>query len=130
MKSLRKYLITIAAGLLGAFAIAYSKDIFSVTDPVTVYHILCDSFFVMGVVITGLGLLIFSTNEGTFDMLVYGVSSFVDIFRRQSKKKYETFYDYRAAHQEKKVQFGFMLICGIALLLLSGVMYMMYRKYA
>ena len=128
MKSLRKYLITIAAGLLGAFAIAYSKDIFSVTDPATLYHILCDSFFVMGVVLTGFGLLIFSTNEGTFDMLVYGVSSFVDIFRRTSRKKYDTFYDYRAAHQEKKVKFGFMLICGLAFLAVAGVMYLLYSK--
>jgi hypothetical protein len=61
-------------------------------------------------------------------MLVYGVSSFVDIFRRTSRKKYDTFYDYRAAHQEKKVKFGFMLICGLIFLAVAGVMYLLYSK--
>ena len=129
MRSFRKYLITVVAGLLCAGLIAYSKNIFAVTSPETIFHILCDSFFVVGVVITGLGLLIFSTNEGTFDMLVYGVTSFIDMFRKVSRKKYDTFYDYRAAHQEKKIGFGFMLICGLIFIVIAFIMYLLYRKY-
>ncbi len=128
MRSLKKYLITLIVGLLGAFLIALSKNIFAVTAPSVAFHILCDSFFVIGVVITGLGLLVFSTNEGTFDMLVYGVSSFIDMFRKVSRKKYETFYDYRVAHSEKKVGFGFMLICGLIFIAIAFVLYLLYRQ--
>ena len=129
MRSLSKYLIVLLIGLLLVTLIVSSKDIFSQTEPVEIFHILCDGFFAVGVVITSAGLLVFSGNEGTFDMLVYGVSSFVDLFRRTSKKKYDTFYDYRASRSDKKIQFGFILISGLIFLAVSLVMYALYRAY-
>ena len=129
MRSLSKYLIVLLIGLLLVTLIVSSKDIFSQTEPVEIFHILCDGFFAVGVVITSAGLLVFSSNEGTFDMLVYGVSSFVDLFRRTSKKKYDTFYDYRASRSDKKIQFGFILISGLIFLAVSLVMYALYRAY-
>ncbi len=129
MKSLRKYLITLLVGFLFVAGILYSKDFFAQTDPVKIYHILCDAFFVVGVVFTGFGLLIFTTNEGTFDMMVYGVRSFFDLFRKNPDKKYPTFYDYRTSREEKKLKFGFLLICGLFFLAVSMVMYLLYLKY-
>ncbi len=122
MKKLRKYLITIIAGLAAAALIAWAKDIFAQAEPAKVFHILCDAFFAVGTVITCAGLLVFSSNEGTFDMLVYGFSSFVDLFRTESKKKYDTFFDYREAHSDKKISFGFLLICGLLFLAVSLAM--------
>lgn len=130
MKSLRKYLITLLIGFAGVALILWSKDIFSQTSIVKIFHILTDAFFVVGVVVTCAGLLVFSSNEGTFDMLVYGVSSFFDMFRKKSNKKYETFYDYRASKQEKKIKFGFIVICGLFFLAVSMVMYLFYKKYS
>ena len=117
-------------GFVGVFCILWAKDIFAQTEVVKIFHILCDAFFVVGVVITGVGLLVFSSNEGTFDMLVYGVSSFFDLFRKVSKKKYPTFYDYRVSRQGKKIRFGFMLLCGIFFLVIAFVMFFIYRKYS
>ena len=130
MKLLKKYLITLLIGLAGVALILWSKDIFSQTSAVKIFHILTDAFFAMGVVVTGAGLLVFSSNEGTFDMLVYGVSSFLDMFRRQSRKKYDTFYDYRESRQDKKIEFGFIVICGLFLIAVSMVMYLFYKKYS
>ena len=130
MKSIKKYVITLLIGLALAFWIAWAKDILAQTEAVNIFHILCDAFFVVGVVITSGGLLVFSTNEGSFDMIVYGMQSFFDLFRKTSTKKYETFYDYRASRADKKVQFGFMLICGLIFLAIAGVMYLFYRQYA
>ena len=129
MKRFGKYLITLAFGLAIAMIVLISKDVFSQTQAVKIFHILTDAFFVAGVVITSAGLLVFSSNEGTFDMLVYGVGSFFDMFRKVSKKKYETFYDYRVAHEEKKIKFGFICIVGLFLLAISGIMYLFYCKY-
>lgn len=127
MKSV-KYIITLVVGFLAAGLIAFSRDILSKTSALEVFHILTDSFTVPGVVIAGIGLLVFASNEGTFDMISYGVSSFVDLFRSQSKKKYKTFYDYRVARQDKKVGFGFMLASGLILLAIAGIMYFLYRQ--
>ena len=129
MRALKKYFITFLIGVAGAVAIMASKDIFAQTAPKDVYHILCDAFFVVGIVIECIGLLIFSSNEGTFDIIVYGVSSFVDMFKKQPNRKYETFYDYRAARQDKKIKFAFLLIVGLIFLAASGVMLYLYHQY-
>lgn len=130
MKLLKKYLITLLIGFAVVALILWSKDVFSQTSTGKIFHILTDAFFATGVFVTSAGLLVFSSNEGTFDMIVYGVSSFFDMFRRNSNKKYETFYDYRESRQDKKIQFGFIVICGLFFLAVSLVMYLLYKKYS
>lgn len=129
MRSFWKYFITLFVGFLGAFGIMMSKDLFGQTNPADIFHILCDAFFVVGVVMTGLGLLIFSSNEGTFDMMIYGVRSFMDMFRKNASKKYPTFYDYKTSREDKKLKFGFMLICGLFFIALSLTMLYFYSMY-
>ena len=128
MRALKKYFITLLVGMVGVIAILASKDIFAQTVQKDVYHILCDAFFVVGVLIECVGLLIFSSNEGTFDIIVYGVSSFVDMFKKQPNRKYETFYDYRVARQDKKIKFAYLLIVGLVFLAVSGVMLLLYHQ--
>lgn len=130
MRAFKKYWITMLAGLLIVAAIVFAKDLFAQTNPQTIFHILTDAFFVAGVLITATGLLIFTSNEGSFDMLVYGVSSFVDIFRKTSQKKYETYFDYKESRQDKKVSFGYLLICGAIYLAIAFIMYYFYRRYS
>lgn len=129
MKTITKIGITLFVGFSLVFLIACVKDIFIQTQAVKVFHILCDGFFAVGVVITSAGLLVFSSNEGTFDMLVYGVSSFLGLFRKNGERKYETFYDYRSARSEKKLKFGFLLISGLFFLAVSMVMLWLYHMY-
>ena len=68
-----RYGISSLICIIIAFCVLLGKDIFHQDDPKAIYHILTDAFFVPGVVMAGFGLLVFSTNEGTFDMLTYGV---------------------------------------------------------
>ena len=129
MKALKKYLITLLVGFAGVALILWSKDIMAQTAAVDVFHILCDAFFVVGFVITAAGLLVFSSNEGTFDMIVYGVKSFVDMFRKTSQMKYDTFFDYRQSRADTKIPFGFLLVSGLCFLAVAFVMYYLYRCY-
>ena len=121
MKKLRKYLITAVIGLAAVAGIAWAKDIFAQAEPAQVCHILCDAFFAVGTVLCCAGLLIFSSNEGTFDMMVYGVSSFIDMFRQKSRKKYPTFFDYRESRADVKFPFAFLLLCGLLFIAVSLV---------
>ncbi|MBO5702012.1 MAG: DUF3899 domain-containing protein [Clostridia bacterium] len=129
MRSVKKYLITAVIGLLAVGAIVWSKDLFAQTAPVTVFHILCDAFFAVGVVIFAAGVLVFSSNEGTFDIFVYGVSSFVDMFRKKSQKKYNTFYEYRESREDLKLPFGFLMLTGAVFIAVSLVMLYFYNLY-
>lgn len=129
MRSFWKYVITLLVGFGCVTGILLSKDFFVQTELVQVLHILCDAFFVVGLVMFNMGLLIFTSNEGAFDMMVYGVRSFVDLFRKTNTKKYPTYYDYSESRREKKLRFGFLLICGAFFLVVSLVMYYFYRQY-
>ena len=128
MRALVKYIITLVVGLGFAAWIAFSRDILEQTQLVNIYHILCDSFFVVGFLITAIGLLIFVSNEGAFDPIVYGMRSFINIFKKREKRKMETYYDFRTARSAHKFSFLFLVICGVVLLAVSGVMYALYSK--
>lgn len=129
MRAFKKYFITLIIGLLAVGCILWAKDILEQTELVSIFHILCDAFFAVGTLLTCAGLLVFSSNEGTFDMIVYGVKSFLDLFRPVSKKKYETFYDYKESRADQKVPFGFLVVCGLFFLVVSFAMYFLYRQY-
>lgn len=129
MKIFKRYGITLLTGFLVAAWIAWSRDVFAQTELVDVFHILCDSFFVVGVVVTSFGLLIFSSNEGTFDMLLYGTKLFFGMFRKDATKKYDSFYDYRQEREKHKFSFGFLVLCGLIFLAISFVMYYFYCQY-
>lgn len=130
MRDLKKYLITLAVGFSLVALIGVSKDIFAQTEAQKIFHILTDGFFAAGTFITAAGLLVWSSNEGTFDMLVYGVKSFVDMFRKNSEKKYEDFFDYRQSRADSKLSFGYLIICGLFFLAVSFVMLYLYGQYS
>ncbi len=130
MKPIWRYVITLLAGFAGAALIAWNKDIFAQTDPQKIFHILSDAFCVIGVVEAGFGALIFVSNEGMFDVVVYGFQNFLAMFRKEYKKKYATFYDYRVSREGKKTKFGFMLICGCFFMVITVIMYLLYRHFS
>ena len=83
----------------------------------------CDAFFLAGSLMTGVGLLVFVTNGGAFDMLAFGFVKLRDMFRRDlTKVKYRTFYDYRQAKREKKRSFLHLLIVGIVYLVVAAIL--------
>ena len=77
MRAGKKYLITLLVGFGAVALLLWAKDITAQTEAAAVFQILCDVFFAVGFFITAAGLLVLSSNEGTFDMLVYGTKSFL-----------------------------------------------------
>ena len=130
MRSSNKYLLTLLAGFAMAALIAWSKDILEQTVLKNIFHILTDAFFVPAILLLGIGALIFTTNEGAFDAITFGLKSFWGMFSKELKHSQETFYDYRIARQEKKLPFGFLLICGLVFFVISMVMYYLYYRFS
>lgn len=84
---------------------------------------ICDAFFLSGSLMTGVGLLIFVTNGGAFDMFVFGFIRFAEMFKKNpAKVKYRTYYDYRQAKREKKRKFFQLLIIGLVYLVVAAVL--------
>ena len=111
-----------------ALLIANSKEVFKQTDLKTIYHILSDSFFVPGVVITGFGLLIYASNEGAFDGVTYGVMAFLSMFKSKQEKKYSSLYDYKQKKHAVKTKTGFILISGLIVLAFGILFYILYSR--
>lgn len=128
MRLLKKYLITLALEALAVLAVLVSKDLFLQTEAIKVYHILTDAFFAVGFITFGIGLLVFSSNEGVFDGLTFAVGAFVNMFKKEPSKKYSSLYEYRELKGERNTEFSFVLLSGLAFLLVSAVTYLLYRS--
>lgn len=129
MKNIKKFCVAFIVCSICTSLTAWARGVFEQTALIHVFHILSDSFLVVGIVATCIALLLFVSNEGTFDMIVYGVQTFWGVFKKDMSRKYDTFYDYRVARQEKKKPFMFLLVCGALFLLMSALMYAVYRRY-
>ena len=128
MKKIKGYLITFGIGLILALLIVLFKDIFHAENAKKVFHILSDAFFVPGVLIAGFGLLVLASNGGTFDMLTYGIIRFFTFFKKDLRVKHKTFYEYRTAQQENPRKFLYLVLTGLAFIVLSVIFLLIYLK--
>jgi len=129
MKNVKKFWVSFMICSVCTFLIAWSRGIFEQAAPIYVFQILSDSFLVVGIVAACIALLLFVSNEGSFDIIAYGLKTFWSFFRRDMSKQYDTFYDYRMARQKKKIPFLFLLLCGVFFFFMSVLMYMAYRCF-
>lgn len=130
MKKYLAHLITLCFSLVLIFLILLSKEIFDQTSPKAIFHILTDVFFAVGVFLTCLGLLVVASNEGTFDMINFGVRKFLSYFKREDRQLRQTFYEYRKIKMENKHSYGFFLSVGIFLIIVSLIFLYFYHQYS
>ena len=129
MKTLKKYLITLGIETVLVFCVFFLQNLFSETDPAVIFRILCDAFTGVGFVTFGYGLLVFTSNEGAFDGLTYAVGSFINIFRKYNKRKYETYYDFKSRRAEKKMSFGYIVLSGLLFMAIGLIMLWPYHSF-
>ena len=113
-KTILQYLITTIVCSIITFLVLIARGAFNNPEQKMLMQYFTDSFFAVGVITAMIGLLIFVSNGGVFDMLIYGVYRFITLFKKDHMKvKYQTFYDYRVAKAErKKSSFLFLVIVG------------------
>jgi hypothetical protein len=92
--------------------------------------ILTNAFFSVGILCACIGLFILAANGGAFEMLVYGVSRFISLFKRDpSRVRFKTFYDYHVYHSEKQpTPFGFFIVIGALLIATSIILLYFYYQ--
>lgn len=84
---------------------------------------LSDGFFVVGFMMTGMGLLMWVSSMGFFDIMSYGVKSLLMLFSLlKAPEEHPSYFDYKMAREAKrgKMKFG-MLIAGAVYLALSVI---------
>ena len=121
-KQVLRYSIATGVCAILVFLIVTIRGIFSEgLETYKVFHYLTDAFFVIGVLAAGVGLLLLASNGGAFDFIVYGISRFISLFKKDPNKvRYKTYYDYHIAKAErKKVEFLYLVIIGVVFIALS-----------
>ncbi len=90
---------------------------------------LSDGFFVVGLFVTGVGLLTMVSSTGFFDIFSYAFKSFLVLFTPFVKpENFPKFYDYKMDKSKKRKKPEMtLLLMGIALLILSALALWVYR---
>lgn len=91
-------LLAVLTGVIvvNVLKVDYEKDIFRVYG---------DSFFVSGILVTLFRFLLFVSQAGAFDIIVYSVRKMVNYFFKKNPEDSDlpkTYYDYVALKREKK----------------------------
>lgn len=126
-KKILPYLITAVSGIIITVIIICANHIWEHTVTTEVMQILSDAFLIPGAIIGGVGLLVFASNGGAYDMLGYAMLMFFNLFRRDvNKRKYKDFYEYRQSKKDRKHGFAFMLIVGLAFIVIAVIFLILY----
>lgn len=127
-KSLTPYWITAAVALAIAAAVAVHQGLAWPQSPALTCRFLSDGFFVSGVLLTGLGGLVWVSSTGFFDIFSYAFKSLLVLFSPMKKPhEHEKFYEYKLAKEAKRSKpLYFLLVVGLACVALSLVCLMLY----
>lgn len=129
MKRTQKdFWISLAVGLLPVLAVWY----FNASSGRSLAHLLCDCFFVAGVLVAGSGGLLFVRNQGMFDLMSFGVMMVLHIHwpwtaPRTAEQGKETFAAYRERKREERRSPAGVLWAGAVYLALSVLMLVLSR---
>lgn len=115
-----RYVLTAAAAIAVA-ALSTHVRFSNMDGGKSLIRALSDGCFVSGVLFTGIGLLIYASNEGFFSVFSYGISSALRVMfrRREDILGKETYVEYRQARMEKKTEFRYLCAVGGCFLLLA-----------
>ena len=128
-KALKQYITSFFLATSLIMMICLLKEITNKTEIIEILHILIDATFAVSVCFVGFGLLCFATNEGTFDMISYGVGQFLSFFKKdRSEIKYKNFVEYKESRMEKKITFGYIIFIGLFYLIVSLVLLVIYNN--
>ncbi len=121
--NLRRYLISVAVGLVIVGIVLATRDIFSETDANQILVTLNDAFFISGMCLTCVGGLVFVSNNGIFYMFGYGLSMLFGKRKRNVReRKYKDFYEYKKAKDEEKRSCAYLLLVGLAFVAVAAIL--------
>ena len=117
---LRRNLIALGVALALTAVFAYVRGFGFDRPAKTNLSALCDGFFVSGVLVGGVGAMLWVSTTGFFDILAYGVKNLAALVPFHHRRKYQHYYDYKAEQDAKrqKPQY-FLLVIGLLMIVLS-----------
>ena len=119
-----RYAVTVGFGLVTALLMVLLRGDFAGSDAAERWRLIADAFFVPGALLLGVGLMIWISGQGEFDILSFGVKKSFSVLlpreRREAQPK--TLFDYKQQRAEKgQPPIKHLLIVGLVFVLLGGI---------
>jgi len=117
-RMLNKYTVT------ALFAVAVTIAVFGLFGGITqtgvrdIFVSISDSFFIVGVFVSGAGGLLWASGQGAFDMLSYSISLMFKPGAKDWKIK-ESLYDYKERKDKNRAEFKHILLVGVCFLIIG-----------
>ena len=123
-----QYVSALFVGLVIAVPVAFAQGFSLGQASYLSARYLSDGFFVAGMLLGGIGALVWISSTGFFDIFSYGFHSILVLFSSlKNPKDHEKYYDYKTMREEKRGQPSyFLLIVGVFFLLLAIICLVLY----
>lgn len=123
LKEYKEYVVTTAIALAFAVVLIMSRGIFQEESIDMVITIISDAFFIPGVLLICVGLIVYASNEGLFLSISYGfkVIGRTITAKKEEKLMDEAYHEYYARQIQKKAKCKHFLIIGLVFVVLSFV---------
>ena len=124
--TLKKLLIFLPVGALCAFLVSWSQGLFGAETARDVYRILSDGFFVAGGLSFCYGGLVWTSNGGVWDGLLYSGKMAFGRVKRDFEDEKLSFGEYKEQRAAKASSPKVPLLAGILLLIVATVFLALY----
>lgn len=129
-KTIIKYTVASLIAVAMAFGVMFLKDLFHLTDLLSIYMALCDAFTVPGLLYLLFGLLLMVARGGSFDGLAFAVRNIFVRFKSNADfKNRETYYDYKERKRKARKEASnilFIFVIGAVFSVVAVVFLILY----
>lgn len=123
-RNTRRFGVTMLIGAVIGAGVFAARGGFDMTQWPEIAAALCDACFVPAALLISMGLLLFVSNDGLFNMISYGVQRAARLVL-SAKKQAEfprTYYEYWEIKQAVgKASFGYIIVAGLVYLALAAL---------
>ena len=120
------YLTSIVVCAYLVYSYCTNRDIGNL-ELVNQYHVLCDAFFLPGLIMIFLGLLMVMNNLGALDTMAYGFSYVLHMLAPGAFDKMDSYLDYiEKRRANRSGGYGFLLVVGTVMVAVSVVFLVLY----
>ena len=121
IREYKEYAITAMVAFGVSILIALSRGIFQQDEIDMVITIISDAFFIPGVLLICVGLIVYASNEGLFLSISYGFKAIGRTITAKKDEKLmdEKYHEYYARQIQKKAKCKHFLLVGLAFVVIS-----------
>ena len=132
IKEYKEYVITTAVAFVVGLLLALSRGIFQEKEIDMIITIISDAFFIPGVLLICIGLIVYASNEGLFLSISYGFKAIGRTItaKRDEKLMDEKYHEYYARQIQKKTKCKHFLIVGVVFVVIARLVVRVYFNVA